>query len=87
MSKPLEKLDPYRLADESKQKYGNRNSLRAAYALGVVIEAYNAAIDRINELEAKYETHQHQYDLDGIGVHDTPYPFNDSVTEHSHEPR
>lgn len=57
--KPLEKLDLdqyYRADDEPEPKL-------SPYNMAQISKALDAAIDRINELEARYAGHVHHYEL------------------------
>lgn len=67
MSKPLEKLIPY-IGDDMA-------------VTNLLLNRLNAAIDRINELEARYEGHTHPHNHNG----DVNYGTPPTPTEASHE--
>ena len=72
MSKPLEKIDEFDYFKDSDK----------------FLEKLNAAIDRINELEAKYERHTHDTNM---GYHsdiddDVVWQSGPPLSEPTHEP-
>jgi hypothetical protein len=81
----LEKLDRLRLADDLSKvataeadAHGFNETQKAltltTLTLSEVLDALNAAIDRINELEARFENHYHTVDI-GNDMTDGPEQF------------